>query len=63
MSDKVAIVTAAGKGMGEACARERSSQSYRVVLMSLSDKAIKLADKINGIGRQWAVTEGTDLKA
>ena len=41
--DRVAIVTAAGRGMGAACARELASRGYRVALMSISDAASELA--------------------
>jgi NADP-dependent 3-hydroxy acid dehydrogenase YdfG len=34
---KVAIVTAAGTGMGTACARELATRAYSLALMSRSD--------------------------
>lgn len=36
MTDKVAIVTAASKGMGAACARELARQGYRLAIMARS---------------------------
>ena len=43
---KVAIVTAAGKGMGAACARELATRGYSLALMSRSEEATDLAREI-----------------
>ena len=59
--DKVAIVTAAGRGMGAACARELAAQGYRVALMSVSQRAERLAAELGGIGLQGSVTQTADL--
>jgi NAD(P)-dependent dehydrogenase (short-subunit alcohol dehydrogenase family) len=59
--DKVAIVTAAGKGMGAAIARALA-KDYRVVLMSPSGSAEKLASELGGIGISGTVTEEADLQ-
>jgi NAD(P)-dependent dehydrogenase (short-subunit alcohol dehydrogenase family) len=59
---KVAIVTAAGHGMGEACARELAAQGYRVALLSPSGAAEKLATQLGGMGRTGSVTEEKDLR-
>ena len=40
---RVAIVTAAGRGIGAACAREMARRGYALVLMSLSDSAMAVA--------------------
>lgn len=58
----VAIVTAAGRGMGAACARELADRGYSVVLMSRSDAAAKLAQELSGIGLSGSVTEPSDLR-
>ena len=51
MSDnRVAIVTAAGKGMGEAIARELAGADYRLSLMSVSGAAETLADELGAVG-------------
>src|SRR5918997_4974734 len=60
---KTAIVTAAGSGMGAACARELASRGYAVALMSPSGKAEDLAKELGGIGLTGSVTEVADLEA
>ncbi|HEX5848553.1 MAG TPA: SDR family oxidoreductase [Rubrobacter sp.] len=60
---KVAVVTAAGSGMGAACARELSRRGYRVVLMSPSGRAEDLADELGGLGLRGSVTEVGDLES
>jgi NAD(P)-dependent dehydrogenase (short-subunit alcohol dehydrogenase family) len=62
MSDKVAIVTAAGKGMGAAIAKELSSAGYKLALMSPSGSAEKLAKTLNSVGISGSVTEVADLE-
>ncbi|ELR72693.1 3-oxoacyl-[acyl-carrier protein] reductase [Fulvivirga imtechensis AK7] len=62
MSNRVAIITAAGKGMGAACARELSQQGYQVALMSRSESSLELAQELGGLGVQGSVTEKDDLK-
>ncbi len=63
MEQNVAIVTAAGRGMGAACARELAGGGYRVALMSTSDAAAELASELDGLGRRGSVTEPADLEA
>ncbi|AOK32068.1 MULTISPECIES: SDR family oxidoreductase [Burkholderia] len=59
--EKVALVTAAGKGMGAAIAKELASNGYRVALMSPSGSAEKLAAEFGGIGIAGSVTDTADL--
>ena len=59
---KVAIVTAAGRGMGAACARALAEKGYAVSLMSVSERSIELARELGGIGWQGSVTEPADLQ-
>jgi NAD(P)-dependent dehydrogenase (short-subunit alcohol dehydrogenase family) len=59
----VAIVTAAGSGMGAACARELASQGYAVALMSPSGRAEDLAKELGGLGLTSSVTEEADLES
>jgi NAD(P)-dependent dehydrogenase (short-subunit alcohol dehydrogenase family) len=61
--EKVAVVTAAGSGMGAACARELAQRGYRVALMSPSGKAGKLAEELGGFGLAGSVKEGGDLES
>jgi NAD(P)-dependent dehydrogenase (short-subunit alcohol dehydrogenase family) len=61
--EKVAVVTAAGSGMGAACARELAQRGYRVTLMSPSGKAEDLAADLGGFGLAGSVTEVGDLES
>jgi NAD(P)-dependent dehydrogenase (short-subunit alcohol dehydrogenase family) len=60
---KTAIVTAAGSGIGAACARELAGRGYAVALMSPSGKAEDLAKELGGLGLTGSVTEVADLEA
>lgn len=62
MTAKVAIITAAGRGMGAACARELAAQGYVVTLMSPSGSAAVLAQEFGGWGMAGSVTEPADLE-
>ncbi len=59
----VAIITASGKGMGAACAKELAARDYKVVLMSPSGGAKELADALGGVGINGSVTEPKDLES
>lgn len=61
--EKAAIVTAAGSGMGAACARELASRGYAVALMSPSGRAEDLAKELGGFGLTGSVTEEADLES
>ena len=58
---KVAIVTAAGKGMGAAIARELASKEYKLALFSNSGGAETLAEELGGVGLTGSVTNVEDL--
>lgn len=60
---RVAIVTAAGKGIGAACARELAARGYSLALMSRSGEAADLAMELGGVGIAGSVTEEADLRA
>jgi len=60
--EKVALVTAAGKGMGAAIARELANTGYRVALMSPSGSAVELAKELGGFGVKGSVTEDADIE-
>ena len=60
---KTAIVTAAGSGIGAACARELANRGYAVALMSPSGKAEDLAKELGGLGLTGSVTEVADLES
>jgi len=59
---RVAIVTAASRGMGAACARELAGRGYRLALLARSDDVDALAAELNGIAVKGSVTEPADLQ-
>ena len=61
-ADKVAIVTAAGRGMGAAIARELAAEGYALALLSPSGAAERLADELGAFGLTGSVTEPADLE-
>lgn len=61
MTKKVAIITAAGKGIGAAVATELAESGYKVSLLSNSGGALQLAQELGGIGMTGSVTEPADL--
>lgn len=59
---KVAIVTAASRGIGAACARLLTTQGYSVSLLARSEQVLTLADELSGMGQQGSVTNANDLQ-
>jgi NAD(P)-dependent dehydrogenase (short-subunit alcohol dehydrogenase family) len=49
MSDKVAIVTAASRGMGAAVARELARRSYALAVLSTSEAIDALAHELGAL--------------
>jgi NAD(P)-dependent dehydrogenase (short-subunit alcohol dehydrogenase family) len=62
VENKVALITAAGQGIGEAIAREFASNDYHIALLSSSGGAEKLANEIGGIALTGSVTNPADLE-
>jgi len=60
--NKVALITAASRGMGAACARELAGRDYRVVLMSRSDEIHALAKELGGVAMQGSSDNADDLQ-
>ena len=50
IDQKVALVTAAGSGMGAAIARTLAEQDYQVAILSSSGKGEALAQELGGVG-------------
>jgi NAD(P)-dependent dehydrogenase (short-subunit alcohol dehydrogenase family) len=57
----VAIITAAGNGMGKAIAEKLNKEGYRLFLMSRSDNALTLAKSLNQKGMIGDITDKRDL--
>jgi len=60
---RVAIITGAGQGIGAGVARSFAAAGYRVSLMSPSDRSLRLAAELEGIGRQGSVLDPADVAA
>ncbi len=61
MPEPVAIVTAAGRGMGAAIARELARAGYRLALMSSGGGAEELAGELGALGLTGSVTDPDHL--
>ena len=59
---KVAIVTAASKGIGAACARELHALGYDMALMARGKEVLSLGKSLNALALEGSVTEKADLK-
>jgi NAD(P)-dependent dehydrogenase (short-subunit alcohol dehydrogenase family) len=62
MSEKVAIVTAAGSGMGAGAARKLAADGYRIAILSSSGKGEALAEELGGIGVTGSNESEADLR-
>ncbi len=62
MENKVALITAAGSGMGAAIARRLAADGYRVAILSSSGKGAALARELGGVGVTGSNREVADLE-
>lgn len=60
--EKIALVTAASRGMGAACAKELAACGYKLVLMSRSEDIHTLAKELGGIAVQGSTDSADDLQ-
>ncbi len=58
---KVAIATGTGQGIGAGCARSLAKAGFKVVLMSPSERSMKLAEELGGVGLQGSVLDEKNL--
>ena len=61
-SDKVAIITAGGSGMGAASARRLAADGFKVAILSSSGKGEALARELGGIGVTGSNQSSDDVK-
>jgi NAD(P)-dependent dehydrogenase (short-subunit alcohol dehydrogenase family) len=59
--NKVAIITAASKGIGAACAHALLKEKYKLVLMSRTESVLELANDLDAVGIVGSVTVQDDL--
>ncbi len=62
MSAPVALITAASRGMGAACAREMAARGYRVSLLARSADVESLARELGGGATRGSVDAAEDLE-
>lgn len=60
--NKVAIVTAASRGIGAGCAKELAAQGYKVSLLARSASVLTLAQSLQGIACQGSLANAADLE-
>ncbi|MFF7710865.1 SDR family oxidoreductase [Pseudomonas sp. NPDC007930] len=60
--EKVAILTAAGSGMGAAAAQRLAADGYRVAILSSSGKGQALAESLGGLGVTGSNQSAEDLQ-
>jgi len=61
-TEKVAVVTAGGSGMGAGAAKRLAEDGYRVAILSSSGKGEALAKELGGIGVTGSNRSNDDLK-
>jgi len=62
MSDKVAVITAGGSGLGAEAARSLAKQGFKVAILSSSGRGAALAEELGGVGFTGSNLDAVDLK-
>lgn len=62
MTDKVALITGGGRGLGAACARELAARGYSLALMSPSESCEKLAQELGGVAHCGVSESAEDVR-
>lgn len=62
MTEKVAVITAAGSGMGAAVARKLAEDGYKIAVLSSSGKGEALAKEFDGLGITGSNQSAEDIK-
>ncbi|KQS61432.1 3-oxoacyl-ACP reductase [Rhizobium sp. Leaf371] len=62
MTDKIAIITAGGSGMGADAARRLAADGFKVAILSSSGKGEALATELGGLGVTGSNQSNADLK-
>jgi len=62
MTERVAVVTAGGSGMGAGCARRLAKDGYGIAILSSSGKGEALAAELGGVGVTGSNQSNDDLK-
>jgi len=60
--NRVALVTAASRGMGAACARELAARGYRLALLARSEEVETLAQELDAAAVRGSVDNASDLR-
>ncbi|CZT36765.1 SDR family oxidoreductase [Rhizobium sp. 9140] len=62
MTDRIAIITAGGSGMGADAARRLAADGFKVAILSSSGKGEALAEELGGLGVTGSNQSNEDLK-
>ena len=61
-TQRVAIITAASRGIGAGCARELAARGYKVSLIARNHSIFDLAAELGGIATQGSIANAEDLQ-